>query len=93
MSAAPLPPPRPQPLSAPLHLHAHPYPCTPNPNQALGSSQLALEAYTSAIALDPADRTARDNLNKLPVGPPYKGMAAYETKVLAAPQPQPQSLP
>ena len=59
--------------SAPLPLH-----------QALGSSQLALEAYTSAIALDPADRTARDNLNKLPVGPPYRGMAAYETKVLAA---------
>ena len=40
--------------------------------------------HTSAIALDPTDRTARDNLNKLPVGPPYRGMAAYETKVLAA---------
>ena len=87
MSAAPPPPPLlgPQPPSTPIQLHAHPYTCTPTPNQALGSSQLALEAYTSAIALDPTDRTARDNLNKLPVGPPYKGMAAYETKVLAAP--------
>ena len=87
MSAAPPPPPLlgPQPPSTPIHLHAHPHTCTPTPNQALGSSQLALEAYTSAIALDPTDRTARDNLNKLPVGPPYKGMAAYETKVLAAP--------
>eukprot|EP00908_Phaeocystis_cordata_P012845 Transcript_2385.p1 GENE.Transcript_2385~~Transcript_2385.p1 ORF type:complete len:619 (-),score=253.58 Transcript_2385:211-1959(-) len=52
--------------------------------QALGSSQLALEAYSSAIALDPTDQVARANLNKLPVGPPYKGMAAYETRVLAA---------
>lgn len=52
--------------------------------QALGSSQLALDAYSSCIALDPNDRVARDNLNKLPIGPPYRGMAAYETKVLAA---------
>ena len=72
----------------------------------MGSSQLALDAYSSAIALDPTDQVqsppisnphlrpiserlpahqliaisrdlprsqvARANLNKLPVGPPYK---------------------
>ena len=50
--------------------------------QAVGSSQLALQAYTTAVEMDPHDQTARDNLNKLPISPAYKSMAAYETRVL-----------
>ena len=50
--------------------------------QAVGSSQLALQAYTTAVEMDPHDQTARDNLNKLPIAPAYKSMAAHETRVL-----------